>query len=290
MVDADAPRAFDDAFAALDASYAEDVTDEFVVPCGAGRLCRHGGWRCVAVRQFPRRPGARDFRWRCWTRALTGFARDRVVQFSAAAGMTEYSDELNAMMTAMFPPEDVRETLGEVMAEHHLKQLRIAETEKYAHVTFFLNGGREDPFAGEDRILVPSPKVSTYDHKPEMSAYQVTDKLEEAIGSGKYDLIVANYANPDMVGHTGVMEAAIKAVDTIDECLGRLRAAIEKARRRHAADRRSRQYRDDEGSGDRRAAHRAHHASMCRSSRSARPRARRWKMAAWPMSRPPCWR
>jgi 2,3-bisphosphoglycerate-independent phosphoglycerate mutase len=115
------------------------------------------------------------------------------------------------------------------MAEHHLKQLRIAETEKYAHVTFFLNAGREEPFDGEDRILVPSPKVSTYDHKPEMSAYQVTDKMVEAIASGKYDLIVCNYANPDMVGHTGVMQAAIKAVDTIDECLGRLVAAIEKA-------------------------------------------------------------
>jgi 2,3-bisphosphoglycerate-independent phosphoglycerate mutase len=110
-----------------------------------------------------------------------------------------------------------------------LKQLRIAETEKYAHVTFFLNGGREDPFEGEDRILVPSPKVATYDQKPEMSAYQVTDKLEEAIGSGKYDLIVCNYANPDMVGHTGVMDAAVKAVDTIDECLGRLTRALEKA-------------------------------------------------------------
>ena len=143
--------------------------------------------------------------------------------------MTEYSEELKPLMTALFPPEDVRETLGEVMAEHHLKQLRIAETEKYAHVTFFLNGGREDPFDGEDRILVPSPKVATYDHKPEMSAYQVTDKLVEAIGRGKYDLIVCNYANPDMVGHTGIMTAAIKAVDTIDECLGRLRAAIEKA-------------------------------------------------------------
>jgi len=119
--------------------------------------------------------------------------------------------------------------LGEVIAEHHMKQLRIAETEKYAHVTFFLNGGREDQFAGEDRILVPSPKVATYDHQPEMSAYQVTDKLEAAIASGQYDLIVCNYANPDMVGHTGIMKAAIKAVDTIDECLGRLRAALEKA-------------------------------------------------------------
>jgi 2,3-bisphosphoglycerate-independent phosphoglycerate mutase len=110
-----------------------------------------------------------------------------------------------------------------------MKQLRIAETEKYAHVTFFLNAGREDPFPGEDRILVPSPKVATYDHKPEMSAYQVTEKLEEAIASGKYDLIVCNYANPDMVGHTGVMSAAIKAVDTIDECLGRLTMALNKA-------------------------------------------------------------
>jgi len=123
----------------------------------------------------------------------------------------------------------VRETLGEVMAEHHLKQLRIAETEKYAHVTFFLNAGREDPYDGEDRILVPSPKVSTYDHKPEMSAYQVTDRLVEAIGSGKYDMIVCNYANPDMVGHTGIMAAAIKAVDVIDECLGKLTAALDQA-------------------------------------------------------------
>jgi 2,3-bisphosphoglycerate-independent phosphoglycerate mutase len=152
-----------------------------------------------------------------------------VVKFSAAAGMTEYSEELKNLMTSLFEPQDVRETLGEVMAEHNLKQLRIAETEKYAHVTFFLNAGREDPFPGEDRILVPSPKVSTYDHKPEMSAYQVTDKLVEAIGSGKYDLIVCNYANPDMVGHTGIMSAAIKAVDTIDECLGQLTAALDKA-------------------------------------------------------------
>ncbi len=121
------------------------------------------------------------------------------------------------------------ETLGEVIAEHQMKQLRIAETEKYAHVTFFLNGGREDVFDGEDRILVPSPKVATYDHKPEMSAFEVTEKLEEAIASGKYDLIVCNYANPDMVGHTGVMSAAVKAVDTIDICLGRLVAALEKA-------------------------------------------------------------
>jgi 2,3-bisphosphoglycerate-independent phosphoglycerate mutase len=152
-----------------------------------------------------------------------------MISFSAAAGLTEYSESLKAVMASIFPPEDVRETLGEVVAGHHMKQLRIAETEKYAHVTFFLNGGREDQFDGEDRILVPSPKVATYDRQPEISAYQVTEKMEEAIASGKYDLIVCNYANPDMVGHTGVMPAAIKAVDTIDECLGRLRKALEKA-------------------------------------------------------------
>ena len=124
-------------------------------------------------------------RWRCWEEDFPDVVRDRVVKFSAAAGMAEYSEDLNELMTALFPSQDIRETLGEVMAEHHLRQLRIAETEKYAHVTFFLNAGREEPYDGEDRILVPSPKVSTYDHKPEMSAYQVTDKLVEAIASGK---------------------------------------------------------------------------------------------------------
>jgi 2,3-bisphosphoglycerate-independent phosphoglycerate mutase len=227
MVDADAPR-FDDVFAALDASYADGVTDEFVIPAALGDYAGASDGDALLFANF-RADRAREISLALLDRGFQGFARGRVVAFCDAAGMTEYSDELKTMMTSLFPPEDVRETIGEVMAEHHLKQLRIAETEKYAHVTFFLNGGREDPFDGEDRILVPSPKVSTYDHKPEMSAYQVTEKLEEAIGSGKYDLIVANYANPDMVGHTGIMLAAIKAVDTIDECLGRLRAAIEKA-------------------------------------------------------------
>ncbi|MBV8536822.1 MAG: alkaline phosphatase family protein, partial [Alphaproteobacteria bacterium] len=127
------------------------------------------------------------------------------------------------------PAEDISETLGQYVSELGLKQLRIAETEKYAHVTFFLNGGREVEFPGEDRILVPSPKVATYDLKPEMSAFEVTDKLVEAIGSGKFDFIVVNYANTDMVGHTGDFAAAKKAVETVDACLGRLSAAIEKA-------------------------------------------------------------
>jgi len=221
-------RRFDDAFAALDESFAEDVTDEFVAPCILGDYAGVEDGDAFLFANF-RADRAREISTALLDKGFDGFDRARIVNFSAAAGLTEYSDALKPLMASIFPPEDVRETLGEVIAEHHLKQLRIAETEKYAHVTFFLNGGREDQFAGEDRILVPSPKVATYDRKPEMSAYQVTEKLEEAIGSGKYDLIVCNYANPDMVGHTGVMAAAIKAVDTIDECLGRLRTALEKA-------------------------------------------------------------
>ncbi len=227
LVDASARR-FDDVFAALDASYADDLGDEFLVPAVLGDYAGMADGDSLLFANF-RADRAREISLALLQEDFPDLVRERVVKLSAAAGMTEYSEELNGMMAALFPAQDIRETLGEVMAEHHLKQLRIAETEKYAHVTFFLNAGREEPFAGEDRILVPSPKVSTYDHKPEMSAYQVTDKLVEAIASGKYDLIVCNYANPDMVGHTGIMSAAIKAVDTIDECLGRLIAAINQA-------------------------------------------------------------
>ncbi|HET7084217.1 MAG TPA: 2,3-bisphosphoglycerate-independent phosphoglycerate mutase [Rhizomicrobium sp.] len=227
IVDASGRR-FDDALAALDTSYAEDVSDEFVVPCILGDYAGVEDGDALLFANF-RADRAREICTALLDQGFEGFTRRRIAHFSAACGLTEYSEALRPLMTAVFPPEDVRQTLGEVIAEHGMKQLRIAETEKYAHVTFFLNGGREDQFTGEDRILVPSPKVSTYDHQPEMSAYQVTDKLEAAILSGKYDLIVCNYANPDMVGHTGVMDAAVKAVDTIDECLGRLRAALEKS-------------------------------------------------------------
>jgi 2,3-bisphosphoglycerate-independent phosphoglycerate mutase len=220
-------RRFDDAFAALDDSYAQEVTDEFVVPCVLGDYAGAKDGDALLFANF-RADRAREISAALLDNGFDGFTRARVVAFGAAAGLTEYSQDLKRLMGAVFPPEDVRETLGEVIAEHHMKQLRLAETEKYAHVTFFLNGGREEVFDGEDRILVPSPKVTTYDHKPEMSAYQVTDRLEEAILSGQYDLIVCNYANPDMVGHTGVMSAAVKAVDTIDECLGRLVIALAK--------------------------------------------------------------
>ena len=160
---------------------------------------------------------------------FTGFARERKIAFAAALGFVEYSTELNRFLGALFPPEDLEDTFGELVSRAGLKQLRLSETEKYAHVTFFFNGGRETVFPGEERILVPSPKVPTYDQQPEMSAPEVTDQVVEAVGSGRFDVIVLNYANTDMVGHTGRVDATIKAVETVDACLGRLSEAVEKA-------------------------------------------------------------
>ena len=209
-------------------SYKTGVSDEFLVPCVIGDYAGMSDGDGFLFANF-RADRAREISLALLDKKFEGFTRSRVVQFSAAAGMTEYSDELNKLMTALFPAENITDTLGELASHLGLKQLRIAETEKYAHVTFFLNGGREAQFEGEDRIMVPSPKVATYDQQPEMSAFQVIARLEGAIASAKYDLIVVNFANPDMVGHTGVMTAAVEAVDTIDKCLGRLRTAVENA-------------------------------------------------------------
>jgi 2,3-bisphosphoglycerate-independent phosphoglycerate mutase len=140
--------------------------------------------------------------------------------------MTQYSDNLAGRMGALFPPNPLHNILGEVVSAAGRKQLRMAETEKYPHVTYFLNGGEETPFPGEDRIMVPSPQVATYDLQPEMSAPELTDKAVAAINTAKYDLIVLNFANPDMVGHTGSLKAAIKAVETVDTGLGRIADAV----------------------------------------------------------------
>jgi 2,3-bisphosphoglycerate-independent phosphoglycerate mutase len=167
------------------------------------------------------------------TRALTesafdGFARRRVPDLAAFVCLTRYGDEFPGLPVA-FPPQSIANGFGEYLASLGLTQLRIAETEKYAHVTYFFSGGVEVPYAGEDRVLVPSPKVATYDLKPEMSAFEVTDKLVAAIRSGAYDAIVCNYANGDMVGHTGNLDAAIKAVEALDACIGRVVAAARDA-------------------------------------------------------------
>jgi 2,3-bisphosphoglycerate-independent phosphoglycerate mutase len=158
--------------------------------------------------------------------AFDGFVREKTVTFANAAGMTRYSDALAPFMSPLFEADTMHNILGEIVANAGKTQLRMAETEKYPHVTYFLNGGQETPYTGEDRIMVPSPKVATYDLQPEMSAPELTDKAVAAIDSGKYDLIVLNFANPDMVGHTGVLSAAIKAVETVDTGLGRIAEAI----------------------------------------------------------------
>ncbi|MGV8948729.1 MAG: 2,3-bisphosphoglycerate-independent phosphoglycerate mutase [Candidatus Paracaedibacter sp.] len=163
---------------------------------------------------------------------FTAFDRGRPISFGATLGMGEYATELTPLIPALFPKETMAAPLGAIVSAAGLKQLRIAETEKYAHVTFFFNGGREEVFPGEDRILIPSPDVATYDLKPEMSAEELTDKVVEIITSQdvshKYGLIVINFANTDMVGHTGVKAAIIKAVETIDRCLSRLEEAAKK--------------------------------------------------------------
>ena len=211
--------------AAIDAAYAMDITDEFIEPVvleGYKGMAEADGFlmtnfRADRVRQF-----------------LTALTDDQFDGFSDALyqpltrvlGMVDYSAALSEVIPSLFPADMIEDTLGEVLAKENLPQLRIAETEKYGHVTFFFNGGREDVFEGEDRILIPSPKVATYDLKPEMSAHEVTDELVTAIRSGKYGLVIVNFANPDMVGHTGVLPAAIKAVETIDTCLARLEEAV----------------------------------------------------------------
>jgi 2,3-bisphosphoglycerate-independent phosphoglycerate mutase len=227
IVDADAPR-FPDAPSVIADAYAHDITDEFVLPAVVGdyRGMRDGdGVLCFNFRA----DRVREILMALLEPAFAGFPRPRVVRIAAAVGMVPYSDELNAFMQAIFPHEELRNVLGEVVARAGRSQMRMAETEKYPHVTYFLNGGKEEPYPGEDRVMVPSPKVATYDLQPEMSAPELTDKAVAAIGSGKYDLIVLNYANPDMVGHSGSLPAAIKAVETVDAGLGRLVEAIGKA-------------------------------------------------------------
>ena len=215
----------DDPVAAVEAAHARDITDEFVpatvigdysgMQDGDGILCFN--FRADRVREILSallEPG------------FDGFPRGRVVRFAAAAGMTEYSRALNEHLSTLFAPESMQDILGAVVAAAGRRQLRMAETEKYPHVTYFLNGGEEREYPGEDRIMVPSPKVATYDLQPEMSAPELTEKAVAAIGTGTYDLIVLNFANPDMVGHTGSLPAAIKAVETVDAGLGRIAEAV----------------------------------------------------------------
>ena len=214
--------------AAIKTAYAADQNDEFVLPAviGSYQGMKDGdgilsfNFRADRMRELLGAMLAADFK---------GFQRTLTVRFAAAVGMTQYSAELNQYLQTIFAPQNLDNVLGQVVGAAGRAQVRMAETEKYPHVTYFLNGGEEAQYPGEDRIMVPSPKVATYDLQPEMSAPELTEKAVAAIGSGTYDLIVLNFANPDMVGHTGSLPAAIKAVETVDTGLGWIVAAIEQA-------------------------------------------------------------
>ena len=211
---------------AIDQAYAAGETDEFVTPRVIGGYRGMNDGDAVLMANF-RADRVRQLLGALLEPAFDGFERRRRVALAGACGMSDYGAALAALLTTLMATPALANTIGEVVAGAGLSQLRLAETEKYAHVTYFLNGGVETPFAGEERILVPSPKVASYDLRPEMSAHEVTERLVEAVRGGRHDLIVVNYANADMVGHTGKLEATIAAVEAVDACLGRLAEALE---------------------------------------------------------------
>lgn len=208
---------------AIDNAYGRGENDEFVLPTVVSKTTVQDGDSIIMYNFRPDR--AREITRAFVDPSFDGFKRTKTIKDLTYVCMTEYDAEMPNVEIA-YPPETYKNTLGEYIADLGLRQLRIAETEKYAHVTFFFNGGVEQPNKNEDRILVPSPKVATYDLKPEMCAHQVTSKVIEAISKDIYDMIILNFANADMVGHTGVMDAAIKAIETLDNCIPQIESAI----------------------------------------------------------------
>ena len=209
----------------LQAAYARDESDEFVKATSIGAPVKVEDGDAVVFMNF-RADRARELT-RCFVEPdFKEFPRARVPQLADFVMLTQYAASIPA--PSAYKPEALTNVLGEYLANNGKTQLRIAETEKYAHVTFFFSGGREEPFEGEERILIPSPNVATYDLQPEMSAPEVTDRIVDAIENQRYDVIVVNYANGDMVGHTGVFSAAVKAVECLDSCVGRIVEALDK--------------------------------------------------------------
>ena len=213
--------------AAIESAHAKGITDEFIPPTV---LAGYSGMNVGDGFFFTnfRADRAREIMAAIAAPGFDAFETGPRPGLAACLGMVEYSDEHNAYMTSMFPKQRITNTLGAWVARHGLRQFRLAETEKYPHVTFFLNGGKEAPETGEDRFMPKSPDVSTYDLKPEMSAQEVTDAFVDAIEAG-YDLVVTNYANPDMVGHTGDLDAAIKACEAVDQGLARVVEALDRS-------------------------------------------------------------
>ncbi len=211
----------DDYLKEVKKSYNNKITDEFFNPVNFNNYKGAKDGDGFFITNF-RADRVREFLTAIFENNFDKFKRDKVIKFYNPLSMVEYSSRLKKFITPMFKPHKIYNSLGEILSKNGLKQLRIAETEKYAHVTYFFNGGFEDSFEGEDRILVPSPRVNTYDKVPEMSAYDVTQRLLEQIKKRTYDFVVCNLANPDMVGHSGNLSATVKAVETVDVCLGRI--------------------------------------------------------------------
>ena len=223
MTEGEAVRVVNSAVEGLEQAYAAEENDEFVQATRIGEIAKIQDGDSVVFMNF-RADRAREITRAFVEKDFTGFTRKVVPNLSKFVMLTRYQASIDAPVAYM--PEELKNSIGEYLSGLGKTQLRIAETEKYAHVTFFFSGGREDEYLGEKRILIPSPNVATYDLKPEMSAYEVTDELVNAINSGEFDLLVVNYANGDMVGHTGVFDAAVKAVETVDTCLGRVYEAV----------------------------------------------------------------
>ncbi len=211
---------------AVSAATARGETDEFILPTVIGGYAGMKDGDGLLFFNF-RSDRAREILTALIDPAFDGFRPRRQVRFASAVGMVSYGDALDPYLAKLFEPQTLADGLSETVAKAGLRQVHLAETEKYPHVTYFLNGGEEAPFPGEDRVMVPSPKVATYDLKPQMSALELCDKVLEAIESDLYALVVVNFANPDMVGHTGILEAAVTAVETVDAALGRITAAVE---------------------------------------------------------------
>jgi 2,3-bisphosphoglycerate-independent phosphoglycerate mutase len=254
IVDSKAEFTADSAQAALEAAYARGESDEFVKATRIGAPAKVEDGDAVIFMNF-RADRARELTRAFVEPAFADFARARAPKLADFVMLTQYAASIKAPIA--FAASSLDNVLGEYLAKNGKTQLRIAETEKYAHVTFFFSGGREDPFEGEERILIPSPKVATYDLQPEMNAPIVTDRIVEAIEQQRYDVIVVNYANGDMVGHTGVFSAAVKAVECLDECVGRIVAALDKVGGEAliTADHGNVEQMEDEGTGQ---AHTAH--------------------------------
>ena len=230
MIQAKGEYQADTAVAGLEAAYARDENDEFV----KATVIRAAGQADSAMQDGDalifmnfRADRAREITRAFVSADFDGFARKKTIKLGEFVMLTQYAADITA--SCAYPPASLANTFGEWMAKNDKTQLRISETEKYAHVTFFFNGGVEEPFSGEDRILINSPKVATYDLQPEMSSAELTEKLVAAIKSGKYDTIICNYPNGDMVGHTGVFEAAVAAVETLDNCIAEVADAVESA-------------------------------------------------------------